>query len=53
MFISSSKRQDWEMEGEVILPGIDVDQYVGYTGEKQAVLRVGNFLMERDFMMGF
>ena len=33
VFISESKRLDWEMDGDVILPGLDVDEYSGYTGE--------------------
>ena len=53
VFISESKRRDWCMDGEVILPGIDVDQYGGYRGENRSVLRVGNLLKERDLMMGF
>jgi len=53
VFISESKRLDWGMDGEVILPGIDVDKYGGYTGYNRAVLRVGNLLKERDLMMGF
>ena len=53
VFISESKNADWGFEGEVIPPGIDVNQYGGYTGELKAVLRVGNRVMERDLMLGF
>ena len=53
VFISESKRCDWGMDGDVILPGIDVDEYGGYTGENRSILRVGNLLKERDLMMGF
>mgnify|MGYP006414278653 FL=1 len=53
VFISESKRNDWDMSGDVILPGIDVDDYGGYTGNKPSVLRVGNLMKERDLMMGF
>lgn len=53
VFISESKKADWGMEGVVIPPGIDVNQYGGYTGELKAVLRVGNRVMERDLMLGF
>ena len=53
VFISESKRLDWEMDGDVILPGLDVDEYSGYTGESSAILRVGNLIKERDLMMGF
>jgi glycosyltransferase involved in cell wall biosynthesis/tetratricopeptide (TPR) repeat protein/precorrin-6B methylase 2 len=53
VFISESKRSDWEFEGKVILPGIDVDEFEAYTGENSCVLRVGNLLKERDLMLGF
>ncbi|MBI5636662.1 MAG: glycosyltransferase [Nitrospinae bacterium] len=53
VFISEQKRADWGLEGEVIPPGIDVNQYGGYTGELKAVLRVGNRVMERDLMLGY
>ncbi len=53
VFISESKRKDWGLEGNVILPGVDLDDYRGYTGETRSLLRVGNLLKERDLMMGF
>lgn len=53
VFISESKRADWGMDGKVILPGIDVNEYGGYTGELSSILRVGNLLQERDLMMGY
>ncbi len=53
VFISESKKSDWGFEGSVIPPGIDVNEYGGYTGELKAVLRVGNRIMERDLMLGF
>ncbi|MFQ5450144.1 MAG: glycosyltransferase [Nitrospinaceae bacterium] len=53
VFISESKKQDWGLEGRVILPGLDVAEYGGYTGEKPCILRVGNLFRERDLMMGF
>ncbi|MBI4382929.1 MAG: glycosyltransferase [Nitrospinae bacterium] len=53
VFISESKRRDWGLPGEVILPGLDVRDFGGYTGERPVVLRVGNLLLERDLMMGF
>jgi spore maturation protein CgeB/tetratricopeptide (TPR) repeat protein len=53
IFISEMKRADWEMQGEVILPGLDVSEYGGYTGSEKVVLRVGNLLRERDLMMGY
>ncbi|MBI5179036.1 MAG: glycosyltransferase [Nitrospinae bacterium] len=53
VFISQSKKDDWGLEGDVILPGIPVEEYGGYTGEIKTVLRIGNRLMERDLMLGF
>ena len=53
VFISESKRQDWGMEGDVILPGLDVNHYGGYSGDNPSVLRVGNLIKERDVMMGY
>jgi spore maturation protein CgeB/Tfp pilus assembly protein PilF/ubiquinone/menaquinone biosynthesis C-methylase UbiE len=53
VFISEMKKADWDMQGEVILPGLDVSKYGGYTGNEKKVLRVGNLLKERDLMMGY
>lgn len=53
VFISETKRADWDMPGEIILPGVDVLQYGGYTGEQRRVLRVGNSIRARDLMTGF
>lgn len=50
VFISESKKRDYGLEGRVILPGIDVDQYGGYSGEVERVLRVGNLMRERNLM---
>ena len=53
VFISEKKRQDWELNGEVILPGLDIYDYGGYRGDMETVLQVGNQLQERDLMMGY
>jgi len=53
VFISKAKMEDWELEGEVILPGIDTSEYGGWGGDVHKVLRVGNFLKERDIMLGY
>ena len=53
VFISPSKKADWAMEGSVIPPGINVDEYGGYNGKKAEILRVGNMLKERDLMLGY
>ncbi len=53
VFISEMKRADWKMDGTIILPGLDISEYGGYTGKDKKVLRVGNLLKERDLMMGY
>ncbi|MFP4501914.1 MAG: glycosyltransferase [Candidatus Hydrogenedentota bacterium] len=50
IFISESKRADYGIPGRVILPGIDPDDYGGWTGEERIVLRVGNCMRERNLM---
>jgi len=50
VFISATKRDDYGVPGRVILPGIDVDEYGGYTGTEGEILRVGNMMRERDLM---
>ena len=53
VFISTSKRTDWAFDGSVIMPGIDLDEYGGYEGRDLRVLRVGNFMLQRDLMLGY
>lgn len=53
VFISESKRTDWGLQGRVILPGLDIGEYGGYSGEDACALRVGNLMRERDLMMGY
>ncbi|HDN67792.1 MAG TPA: methyltransferase domain-containing protein [Firmicutes bacterium] len=53
VFVSESKRADWGLPGQVITPGIELDEYRSYEGTEPKVLRVGNFIKERDIMMGF
>jgi glycosyltransferase involved in cell wall biosynthesis/SAM-dependent methyltransferase len=50
LFISESKRADYGIPGDVILPGIDIDDFGGYTGETPEVLRVGNLMRDRNQM---
>ncbi|MCD6288199.1 MAG: hypothetical protein J7M12_03700, partial [Candidatus Hydrogenedentes bacterium] len=51
--ISEGKKSDWGLPGRVIPPGIDVDEYSGWRGNEARVLRIGNYMRERDLMMGF
>ncbi|MBI2568340.1 MAG: glycosyltransferase [Candidatus Schekmanbacteria bacterium] len=53
VLISHAKQAAWQLPGIVIPPGINADEYGGYSGEDARVLRVGNLIAERDLMMGF
>lgn len=50
VFISESKRADYGLPGRVIPPGIDVEEYGGYTGEVAEILRVGNLMRLRNLI---
>lgn len=50
IFISESKRDDYGLSGRVILPGIDVEDFGGYTGEQECVIRAGNMMRARALM---
>jgi len=51
--ISAAKKSDWGLPARVIMPGVDCTAFDGYRGDVPKVLRVGNYLKERDLMMGF
>ena len=46
VFVSEMKSATWELDGEVIPPGIDLSAYEGYTGDSAVVLHVGNLKRE-------
>jgi hypothetical protein len=46
VFVSQMKQQSWGINGEVILPGVDIEAYGGWTGEQLRVLHVGNLKRE-------
>jgi len=50
VFISETKKADYGMDGIVIRPGIDIDEYGGYTGDTAEILRVGNMMRSRNLM---
>lgn len=50
VFISESKRDDYNIPGRVILPGIDVNAWGGYRGDTPCIVRVGNTMRQRDLM---
>ena len=52
VFISASKKESWGFAGPVILPGIDPAEWGGYDGSLDRALRIGNFIEERDLMLG-
>ncbi|MHB1285047.1 MAG: methyltransferase domain-containing protein [Leptospirales bacterium] len=52
VYISEAKKENWGIEGKVILPGVDGREWGPYEGSRATVLRVGNFLRERDLMLG-
>ena len=52
VFISASKKESWGFSGPVILPGIDIAEWGGYDGTDERALRIGNFIEERDLMLG-
>ncbi len=53
VFISQTKRYDWDLPGDIIMPGIDISLYGGYSGQITRALRVGNDIKARDRMTGY
>ncbi|VAX21322.1 hypothetical protein MNBD_NITROSPINAE03-1452 [hydrothermal vent metagenome] len=53
VFISKTKRSDWDLPGAIIMPGIDVSLYGGYTGQIRRALRIGNSIKVRNLMTGY
>lgn len=53
IFVSSLKRRDWGIKGEVIRLPAPTDECFGYSGEIPRVLRVANHLKERDSLLGY
>lgn len=51
--ISEMKARSWALGDTVILPGIDVEHFGGYSGDLPVALTVANLLRERDHMLGF
>jgi hypothetical protein len=52
VFISDWKRQSWGMDGVVIRPGIDLEEFGGWRGTKKITLTCLNNANYRDFMNG-
>jgi len=46
VFVSPLKQQSWGVDGTIILPGVDIEAYGGWTGEQLRVLHVGNLKRE-------
>ena len=53
VWVSEHKRQDWNLPGEVIPLVVNASDYLGFTGEKPAILRVSNQLMERGKILRY
>lgn len=51
VFISQSKKHDWGLEGDIIMPGIDPDEYGGYKGDIEKALSIGNDIT--DFTINY
>ena len=51
--ISPMKLESWGLDGFVVRPGVDLEDYGGYTGEDPVALSVGNLFVERDHMLGY
>jgi hypothetical protein len=54
VFVSPLKRIDWGIDGDVILPGIDLDLFPLADGPGEpTILRVGNRMRQRAVMFGW
>ena len=53
VFISEFKKSTWGMDGDVILPCIDKNNWGGWNGTENAVISVVNNFMYRDFMNNY
>jgi tetratricopeptide (TPR) repeat protein len=51
--ISEMKLENWNLPGNVITPGIDVNEYCGYEGNMPVIITTCNLFKERNFMMGY
>ena len=52
VFVSPMKLASWDLPGAVILPGVDLADYGGYTGEVARILHVGNLKRELSSVNG-
>ena len=46
VFVSAMKQRSWDLDGVIVLPGVDLEAYGGWTGELLRVLHVGNLKRE-------
>jgi len=51
--ISPMKLNSWGLDGFIVRPGINLNEYGGYVGDDARALSVGNLFVERDHMLGF
>jgi glycosyltransferase involved in cell wall biosynthesis len=52
VFVSPAKQESWDLDGRVILPGIDMSLYGGYEGDTPCALHVGNLKRELASVSG-
>jgi hypothetical protein len=52
VFISEFKKKSWGMDGRVILPGVDIEEFGGWRGIEKSALCCLNNANFRDFMNG-
>ncbi len=53
VFVTPSKQADWALPGQVIVAGIDPDDYPPYQGQLRRLLRVTNHLKQRGGILGY
>lgn len=53
VFVSEAKKESWGLDGEVIVLSADTSDYYGFEGTVKEVIRIGNYVKERDFLLGY
>ena len=53
VFVSEKKAKDWDLEGYIIEPGVDSDDYYGHKGKIPEALTVSNQFKVRGEILGY
>lgn len=53
VFVTQTKKDDWRLPGDVIVAGVDPDDYPTYDGTMPRLLRVTNHLKKRGGILGY